>query len=112
MTNISNTPSVSQDYKANLQLSYDYLEKSIKEIQDVINNTNSQSGILVGFNLTFIRFFINELPGKIIVAEDLFCHSCLLLKILTYGLAISSIIFALLGLYQTRCSHRKLRSIC
>ncbi|MEO1672982.1 MAG: hypothetical protein AAFR77_19760 [Cyanobacteria bacterium J06631_2] len=89
------------DYELNLKLSYDYLEKSIKEIQDVINNTNGQLGILIGFSFTFIRFFINELPGKIEIDADLYCNSCFWCKILAYGLAIASITFCFLGLYQS-----------
>lgn len=91
----------SQDYKLNLELSYDYLEKSIKEVQDVINNTNGQLGILIGFNFTFIRFFINELPGKIKIDAVLYCNSYFTLKIFAYGLAIASITFCFWGLYQT-----------
>ena len=33
MTNISNTSANNQDYEVNLKLSYEYLEKSIKEVK-------------------------------------------------------------------------------
>ncbi len=101
MTNISNTSANNQDYEVNLKLSYEYLEKSIKEVQDVINNTNTQFGILIGFNFTFIRFFINDLPIKIVLNQGLDCNSCLLFKILAYGFSFVSIIFSFIGLYQT-----------
>lgn len=104
MTNTPNNSADSQNYETNIELSYDYLEKAIKEVQDVINNNNTQLGILIGFNFTFIRFFINELPTRVVVNENSyfgFCNSCLLLRILAYLFSVSSIIYSLVGLYQT-----------
>lgn len=89
------------DYDDNIALSYDYVEKSLKEVQDINNNTNTQLGLLIGFNFTFIRFFINELPDRIINDDYLACNSCLLLKIFAYSLSIISILFCFSGLYKT-----------
>ncbi|MEM6613357.1 MAG: hypothetical protein AAF652_14080 [Cyanobacteria bacterium P01_C01_bin.72] len=101
MTNIPNVPANSPDYLDNLELSYDYLEKAIAEIQSVINNTNSQLGIVIGFNFTFIRFFLNELPTVIITSEIAFDDAYFWFKILAHVLAISSIILSFIGLYQS-----------
>ena len=90
-----------EDYSKNIALSYEYTEKSIKEVQDIINNTNTQLGVLIGFNFTFIRFFLSELPGRAIADSCLLCNSCILLKYLAYSLAIVSIFISLAGLYQT-----------
>ena len=88
------------DYDANVSLSYDYIEKSIKELQDINNNTNTQLGLLIGFNFTFMRFFINELPGHIINSDSLPCNSCLLFKFFSYLFSSLSIGFCFFGLYQ------------
>ena len=99
MTDIPESSSIDEEYKTNVDLSYDYIEKSIKEIQSKSNNTNTELGLLIGFNLTFIRFFIGELPGKIYDLDFLPCNSCLILKIFAYIFAVASIICCLLGLY-------------
>ena len=88
-----------RDYQDNIALSYEYIEKSIKEVQDIIDRTNTQLGLLIGFNFTFIRFFIADLPGKII-NNSLPCNSCLLFKMLAYGFSFSSITLSLIGLSQ------------
>ncbi|MGK7896967.1 MAG: hypothetical protein AB4372_25970, partial [Xenococcus sp. (in: cyanobacteria)] len=75
MEDIPESSSIDQDYKANLDLSYDYIEKSIKEIQSKSNNINTELGLLIGFNLTFIRFFISELPGNVYDLDFLPCNS-------------------------------------
>ena len=104
MTDIPES-SKDEEYKANVDLSYDYIEKSIKEIQSKSNNTNTELGLLIGFNLTFIRFFISELPERICTLDCLPCNSCLLLKILAYIFAVASIICCFFGLY-TRTSYK------
>lgn len=104
MEDIPESSSIDQEYKANVDLSYDYIEKSIKEIQDKSNNINTEFGLLIGFNLTFIRFFVSELPNRIYNLDFLPCNSCLILKIFAYILAIVSIIYCLLGLY-TRANY-------
>lgn len=101
MTEIPNSSPTDEDYEINIALSYDYIEKSLKEIQDINNNTNTQLGLLIGFNFTFIRFFINDLPNKIVNLNSWSCNSCLLFKILAYGLAIASISLCFFGLYKT-----------
>ena len=101
MTEISDSSPTDKDYEANIALSYDYTEKSLKEVQDLNNNTNAQLGLLIGFNFTFIRFFINELPNRIIDLNSLSCNSCLLFKILAYTFSIASIVFCSFGLYKT-----------
>ncbi|MDJ0730276.1 MAG: hypothetical protein QNJ33_09835 [Crocosphaera sp.] len=100
MTKSPNSSITEQDYQKNIELSYDYIEKSLKEVQDINNNTNTQLGVLIGFNFTFIRFFLNELLNKIINIDNLLCYSCLLLKILAYGFSIASIISCFIGLYK------------
>ena len=65
MEDIPESSSINQEYKVNVDLSYDYIEKSIKEIQNKSNNINTELGLLIGFNLTFIRFFVAELPDRI-----------------------------------------------
>lgn len=95
------TQNSNSDYGDNVALSYDYIEKSLKEVQDINNNTNTQLGLLIGFNFTFIRFFINELPGKIINGDSLPCNSYLLFKTIAYELSFVSILFCFLGLYKT-----------
>lgn len=99
MTNLANLDPADDEYKINVDLSYEYIEKSIQEVQDISNHTNSQLGLLIGFNFTFIRFFISELPDQISQLESLPCNSCLLLKILAYVFAIASIISCFFGLY-------------
>ena len=99
MEDIPESSSIDQEYKANVDLSYDYIEKSIKEIQNKSNNINTELGLLIGFNLTFIRFFVAELPDRIYDLDFLPCNSCLILKIFAYVFAIVSIICCLLGLY-------------
>ena len=101
MTKIPDSSPADKDYEENVALSYDYTEKSLKEVQDINNNTNAQLGLLIGFNFTFIRFFINDLPGRIIDLDSWFCNSCLLFKILAYSFSITSIILCLFGLYKT-----------
>ena len=89
------------DYPKNVALSYEYTEKSIKEVQDSINNTSTQLGLLIGFNFTFVRFFLSELPNTVIDNSCLFCNYLILLKYSAYGFAIVSIVISLFGLYQT-----------
>ncbi len=104
MADIPESSPIDQEYKANLDLSYDYIEKSINEIQNKSNNINTEFGLLIGFNLTFIRFFVSELPNRIYNLDFLPCNSCLILKILAYILAFISIICCLLGLF-TRANY-------
>ena len=99
MTNNSNT-NVNQDYQNNINLSYDYIEKSLKDIKESDRDINTQLGLLIGFNFTFIRFFINDLPSML-KDDSLSCNSCLILKILAYTFSFASIIFCFLGLYKT-----------
>ncbi|MDJ0601398.1 MAG: hypothetical protein QNJ37_21460 [Crocosphaera sp.] len=101
MTQSTNSSITEQDYQKNIELSYDYIEKSLKEVQDISNNTNTQLGLLIGFNFTFIRFFINELCEKVIDENPLPCYSCLLVKALAYIFSSSSIMFCFFGLYKT-----------
>ncbi len=78
------------EYQANVTLSYEYLEKSIKEIQDITNNANTQSGLLVGFNFTFIRFFLNGLPSDLsAVSTPLECLRFILLFAAYFASGIS-----------------------
>lgn len=56
---------------------------------------------MIGFNFTFIRFFLGDLPGKEIDSHSLPCNSCLVLNLLAYGFAIASISWCLFGLYKT-----------
>lgn len=93
--------SLEKEYKDNLALSYEYIEKSLKEVQDINNNINTQLGLLIGSNLTFIRFFLSDLPGRNIESNFLPCNSCLILKVLAFGFAIASISWCLFGLYKT-----------
>ncbi len=88
-----------QDYVANVSLSYEYYEKSLQELRDTSNTTNTQLGLLIGFNLTFIRFFLNELPDNSHLIGCLHCHSCLVLKLLAYLFAGASIFLCFRGLY-------------
>ena len=81
MTKNPELTSIDEQYEANVSLIYDYVEKSIKEIQDISDNTNTKLGLLIGFNLTFIRFFLSELPDNICDLDLLPCNSCWLLKI-------------------------------
>ena len=90
-----------EEYESNVSLSYEYLEKSIKEVQDIINNTNTQLGVLIGFNFTFVRFFLNEISGKVTDFNGLSCNSCLWFKALAYLFSFVSIILSFIGLYQT-----------
>jgi len=99
MEDIPESSSIEQEYKANVDLSYDYYEKSIKELQSRSKDINTEFGLLISFNLTFIRFFIFELPNRIYNLDFLPCNSCLILKILAYISAFISIICCLLGLY-------------
>lgn len=98
MTEISN--SSHDDYDDNLALSYNYIEKSLQEVQDINNNTNTQLGLLIGFNFTFIRFFINDLATNL-TNNSAPCNSCLLLKVLAYFFSSASIICCFFGLYKT-----------
>ena len=100
MTETSEPSHISDEYEANMSLIYDYVEKSIKEMQDLSNNTNTKLGLLIGFNLTFIRFFIATLPGNFDFASSLPCNSCLFLKITACIFSILSIIFCFKGLYS------------
>lgn len=101
MTDNSDSVISDKEYKSNVSLSYEYLEKSIKEIQDIINNTNTQLGVLIGFNFTFVRFFLSELPDKVVDLNGISCNTCLWFKILAYFFAFVSIIVSFIGLYQT-----------
>lgn len=87
------------NYENNIDISYDYIEKSLKEVQDINNHTNTQIGVLIGFNFTFIRFFLNELPSSLIDG-NLACYSCLILKLLAYSFSFASILFCFFALYQ------------
>ena len=93
-------PDIDEEYEANIALSYEYIEKSIKEIQDISNHTNTQLGLLIGFNFTFIRFFLSELPDNSIAINSLFCNSCLILKLLAYLFSGISISCCFRGLYR------------
>lgn len=85
MTENSESNLDDREYETNISLSYEYIEKSIQEIKDIINNTNTQLGVLIGFNFTFIRFFINDLPDKVVSPHSLVSNSYLLFKLLAYG---------------------------
>lgn len=98
---MSNTPATDSEYEVNVALSYEYIEKSINEVQGISNNTNTQLGLLIGFNFTFIRFFLSELPDKECCLNSLPCYSCLLLKFIAYILAIASNVSSFVGLYQS-----------
>lgn len=101
MTENAEYSSLEKEYEANLALSYEYIEKSLKEVQDINNSINTQLGLLIGFNFTFIRFFLSDLPDRNIDSNSLPCNSCLVLKLLAFGFAIASISWCLLGLYKT-----------
>lgn len=101
MTDNSDSVISDQEYESNVSLSYEYLEKSIKEIQDIINNTNTQLGVLIGFNFTFVRFFLSEVPDKIITSNQISCNACLWFKVLAYLFAFVSVILSFIGLYRT-----------
>ncbi|MEL6912318.1 MAG: hypothetical protein AAFO85_19270 [Cyanobacteria bacterium J06598_4] len=89
-----------EEYEANVALSYEYIEKSIKEIQDISSQTNTQLGLLIGFNFTFVRFFLTELPDSSVAINSWFCYSCLILKILAYLFSGISIFCCFRGLYR------------
>ena len=89
-----------QEYEANVASSYEYIEKSIKEIQDTSNHTNTQLGLLIGFNFTFIRFFLSELPDNSIAINSWFCNYCLILKLSAYLFSGMSIFCCFRGLYR------------
>lgn len=101
MTEISQSDSLDEEYENNIDLSYEYIEKSIKEVQDASNHINTQLGLLIGFNLTFTRFFINGLPDRTYNLDFLPCNSCWLFKILAYIFSVASIILCFTGLYKT-----------
>ena len=87
------------EYQANVTLSYDYLEKAIKEIQDITNNANTQLGLLIGFNFTFIRFFLSSLPDSTPEINTLAASPSLILKAIAYIASGISIICCFRGLY-------------
>lgn len=89
-----------QEYEANVALSYEYIEKSIQEIQDISNYTNTQLGLLIGFNFTFMRFFLSDLPDNSVTINSWFCYSCLILKLSTYIVSGVSIFCSFKGLYK------------
>ena len=62
---------------------------------------NTQLGVLIGFNFTFVRFFISEISGKVTIVDSFPCNSCLWFKILAYLFSFASIILSFIGLYQT-----------
>lgn len=99
MEDSSQSSPIDQEYKTNVDLSYDYIEKSIKEIQDRSNSINTELGLLIGFNLTFIRFFISELPDKVYSLGFLPYDYCLKLRLFAYIFAIASIACCFWGLY-------------
>ena len=101
MTENAEYSSLEKEYEANLALSYEYTEKALKEVQDINNSINTQLGLLIGFNFTFIRFFLSDLPDRNIDSNSLPCNSCLVLNLLAYGFAIASISWCLFGLYKT-----------
>ncbi|MEM8723772.1 MAG: hypothetical protein AAGE84_31590 [Cyanobacteria bacterium P01_G01_bin.39] len=101
MTDFNLNDEFDKEYEANITLCYEYIEKSLKEMQDLSNHTNTQLGLLIGFNFTFIRFFISVLPDNSIPIDSLPCNSCLLLKLLAYLLAAISIFCCFRGLYRS-----------
>lgn len=100
MTENIEPPPIDDEYEVNVSLTYDYVEKSIKEIQDVSNSINNKFLLLATFNLTYIRFFLKGLPELNNYIDSLLCNSCLLLKILAYIFSICSIIYCFVGLYS------------
>ena len=101
MTDNLDSPISDEEYASNVSLSYEYLEKSIKEIQDIISNTNTQLGVLIGFNFTFVRFFLSEVPDKIVNFNEIACNTCLWFKVLAYFFSFVSIFLSFIGLYQS-----------
>jgi hypothetical protein len=97
----SEPPSIDDAYEQNVSLTYDYVEKSIKEIQDVSDNVNNKFLLLATFNLTYIRFFLSDLPQIKNYINSLPCNSCLWLKILAYIFSAGSIFYCFVGLYST-----------
>ncbi|MEL6439816.1 MAG: hypothetical protein AAFQ80_11250 [Cyanobacteria bacterium J06621_8] len=96
-------PSPIDDYEANVSLTYDYIEKSIKEIQDTSNNINNKFLLLATFNLTYIRFFLSGLPkaGNHINYIDFSSYDFyLFLKIIAYVFSVCSIALCFVGLYS------------
>jgi hypothetical protein len=98
MTENSELSYLDEEYEENVSLSYDYVEKSLKEIQDISDNINNKLGLLIGFDFTFIRFFISSLPDRDFFFNSLPCNSCLLLKILAYIFSTLSIVICCIGL--------------
>ncbi len=101
MTENLEPPPIDDNYEANVSLTYDYVEKSINEVQDVSDNVNNKFLLLATFNLTYIRFFLSGLPELNNYINSLPCNSCLLLKILTYVFSACSIVSCFVGLYST-----------
>jgi hypothetical protein len=96
------------DYKANIALSYEYLDKSVTEVKSNIDSINTRLGLIVGFDATFIRFS-SGLPDKTAtiasVADDfLACYSCLILKIIFCVCLSISIGVAVWGLFPVKVS--------
>ncbi len=100
MTENLEPPPIDDEYEANVSLTYDYVAKSIKEIQDVSDSINNKFLLLATFNLTYVRFFLSGLPELDNYIDSLLCNSCLLLKILAYIFSACSIVFCFIGLYS------------
>ena len=95
-----------EDYKANIALSYGYLDKTVTELKSNIDTINTRLGLIVGLDATFIRFS-SGLPDKTVaiasVTDNLLaCYSCLILKILFCACLSTSIGIAVWGLFPVR----------
>lgn len=95
-------------YKANIALSYEYLNKSVTEVKSNIDSINTRLGLIVGFDATFIRFS-SGLPDQTAtlasVADNfLVCYSCLILKILFCICLSISLGIAVWGLFPVKVS--------
>ncbi len=93
-------------YKANIALSYEYLNKSVTEIKSNIDSINTKLGLIVGFNATFIRFS-SGLPNQTAnlasgVDNYLVCYSCLILKIFFCIFLSLSMGIAVWGLFPVK----------
>lgn len=97
-----------EDYKANIALSYGYLDKSVTEIKSNIDTINTRLGLIVGLDATFLRFS-SGLPDQTVTIASvtdnlLFCYSCLILKILFCVCLSTSIGIAVWGLFPVKIS--------
>jgi hypothetical protein len=94
--------------KANIALSYEYLNRSVTEVKSNIDSIHTRLGLIVGFDATFIKLS-SDLPDQTatlasIGDNHLVCYSCLILKILFFICLSISLGIALWGLFPIKVS--------